>query len=563
MLVRFVLAFLLALAPATVAVAQPSSASLPSVSPSDGVALAQRLAASSARTSLAVGRPQVAVAPDGSYAIAYEAFVQAQPLDEWRVRVQRFAADGRSLGAPITFEPEDVCLGTDVWNSDFLAHVELEYGPDGTLYVAMLHGGLRDLFNGFQQGSETVLGVIAPDGRVVDLNPANDRCVQYKPTFDGLSEEANPRIALTERDILLVQDGRFTLGGGGEPEVDNSVMHVVVDGVVAPFSQQSITTVPEVMMHPGDPFSRQEVHTSPDVAAADRNVQLVWQRCPYQFVVQNQQVVAQLQSCRVAGRRATVANGTASLVGSEVILSDAPAGTFSIAPSIAGNVSGQRVVVWADTRTGTQGDVFAQRLDASGQPVGGNVRVSDGSGQIYARPEVAVRPNGAFAVAWTDTASTGLGAFVRRYDQTGQPLGPPERLGSAETGLPAIAAWRDDYLIAWLSRASNGTVTLFSSVDGQPVDAETDEGVPAPLELAAYPNPTPGRATLTFGLAEAAPVRLAVYDLLGRAVRRLDGPRAAGTHALSLDLSRLPAGVYVVRLEIGGRIETQRLTVTR
>ncbi|MEO0857672.1 MAG: T9SS type A sorting domain-containing protein, partial [Bacteroidota bacterium] len=79
----------------------------------------------------------------------------------------------------------------------------------------------------------------------------------------------------------------------------------------------------------------------------------------------------------------------------------------------------------------------------------------------------------------------------------------------------------------------------------------------------AYPNPTPGRATLTFGLAEAAPVRLAVYDLLGRTVRRLDSPRAAGTHAISLDLSRLPAGVYVVRLETAGRIETRRLTVTR
>ncbi|MEL6443670.1 MAG: T9SS type A sorting domain-containing protein [Bacteroidota bacterium] len=563
MFVRVALALLLVLTPASVAVAQQPSALPSSTTPSDAMALAQRLAASSSRTSLAVGRPQVAVAPDGSYAIAYEAFVQAQPLDEWRVRVQRFAADGRSLGAPITFEPEDVCLGTDIWNSDYLAQVELEYGPDGTLYVAMLHGGLRDLFNGFQQGSETVLGVIAPDGRVVDLNPGTDRCVQYKPTFDGLSEEANPRIALTERDILLVQDGRFSLGGGGDPEVDNSVMHVVVGGVVAPFSQQSITTVPEVMMHPGDPFSQQEIHTSPDVAAAGRNVQLVWQRCPYQFVVQSQQVIAQLQSCRVAGRRATVANGTASLAGSEVILSDAPTGTFSLAPSVSGNGSGQRVAVWADTRTGTQGDIFAQRLDASGQPVGGNVQVSNGSGQIYARPEVAVRPNGAFAVAWTDTASTGLRAFVRRYDQTGQPLGPAEQLGSAETGLPAIAAWRDDYLVAWLNRASNGTVTLFSTIDGQPVDAESDEGVPAPLELAAYPNPTPGRATLTFGLAEAAPVRLAVYDLLGRTVRRLDSPRAAGTHAISLDLSRLPAGVYVVRLETAGRIETRRLTVTR
>ncbi len=39
--------------------------------------------------------------------------------------------------------------------------------------------------------------------------------------------------------------------------------------------------------------------------------------------------------------------------------------------------------VWADTRTGLAGDIFSQRFDASGQPLGGNLHISAGEGEIY------------------------------------------------------------------------------------------------------------------------------------------------------------------------------------
>jgi len=78
------------------------------------------------------------------------------------------------------------------------------------------------------------------------------------------------------------------------------------------------------------------------------------------------------------------------------------------------------------------------------------------------------------------------------------------------------------------------------------------------------PNPTAGRTTVRYALAEAQEVQLIVVDLLGREVARLaDGPQRAGDHEAAFDASGLPSGLYIVHLRAGDTVQTQRLTVTR
>ena len=82
--------------------------------------------------------------------------------------------------------------------------------------------------------------------------------------------------------------------------------------------------------------------------------------------------------------------------------------------------------------------------------------------------------------------------------------------------------------------------------------------------VAVSPNPFRSRATLRFTLEEAGPIRLAVYDALGREVAVLaEGPAEAGVHAAALDGSGLASGVYVWRLVAGGGVQTGRLTLVR
>ena len=83
------------------------------------------------------------------------------------------------------------------------------------------------------------------------------------------------------------------------------------------------------------------------------------------------------------------------------------------------------------------------------------------------------------------------------------------------------------------------------------------------LRLVTAPNPTRGRATVAFGVAEAADVRVSVYDALGREVAVLaEGPFTAGRHDVALDAAALPSGVYVVRVD-GPEVRTARITVVR
>ena len=92
-------------------------------------------------------------------------------------------------------------------------------------------------------------------------------------------------------------------------------------------------------------------------------------------------------------------------------------------------------------------------------------------------------------------------------------------------------------------------------------------GAAAPDDFAllpAYPNPFDATATLRYHLPEAATARLAVYDLLGRTVwtHTVEG-QEAGTHAVAFDARALASGVYVVRFEAGGVVQTQRMTRVR
>lgn len=66
-----------------------------------------------------------------------------------------------------------------------------------------------------------------------------------------------------------------------------------------------------------------------------------------------------------------------------------------------------------------------------------------------------------------------------------------------------------------------------------------------------------------FDLAEAGPVRLVVYDVLGPAVAVLvDEERAAGRYEVGFDGRGLAAGLYLVRLHAGPLAMTRRLVLS-
>ncbi len=112
---------------------------------------------------------------------------------------------------------------------------------------------------------------------------------------------------------------------------------------------------------------------------------------------------------------------------------------------------------------------------------------------------------------------------------------------------------------------TNGVVGSVSSPLVWRVDTATDvdgEVVPSSFRLEApYPNPFSTTTRISYVLEAPSPVRLTVYDLLGREVVRLaEGLQPAGPHAVVLDGTGLPDGLYLIRLDAGGRVQTRAVT---
>lgn len=85
------------------------------------------------------------------------------------------------------------------------------------------------------------------------------------------------------------------------------------------------------------------------------------------------------------------------------------------------------------------------------------------------------------------------------------------------------------------------------------------------LALSARPNPAVGNVRLSYELDDEAQVRLSLVDLLGREVAVVqDQTERAGPHRPEVDVSGLPAGVYVAVLTVDGeRRASTTVTVVR
>jgi len=127
-------------------------------------------------------------------------------------------------------------------------------------------------------------------------------------------------------------------------------------------------------------------------------------------------------------------------------------------PDVSCGAGGEFVVTWDDGRNGNW-DVYGQRYDAEGDPVGQNFRVNDDGGSAdQLGSGVAVNKYGEFVVVWTDGRSGEGDVYARRYDAGGTAQGPSFRLSDVSTGAqlnPAIEARPDGgYWVAWADARS-------------------------------------------------------------------------------------------------------------
>jgi extracellular elastinolytic metalloproteinase len=117
----------------------------------------------------------------------------------------------------------------------------------------------------------------------------------------------------------------------------------------------------------------------------------------------------------------------------------------------------------------------------------------------------------------------------------------------------------------------NGFPTVNNIVQGfdlppqtKVVTLSTNNGASAASSLEAFPNPAQDRLTVRTQLGSAAPIQVAVLDLLGKTVLTATVPTAQMQQAgVELNTSRLSTGIYVVRVTTTEGNFTTKVTIQR
>ncbi len=153
-------------------------------------------------------------------------------------------------------------------------------------------------------------------------------------------------------------------------------------------------------------------------------------------------------------------------------------------PSIAALNDGGYVVVWdSNGQDGSNQGVFAQRYDASGTAIGGEIQVNTETANAQDDAMVVALADGGFAVVWTSMNQDGnnAGIFGQRYDASGNPAGAEFQVNTETFNMqenPDIAALDGGgFVVTWESQNQDGSAT---GVYGQRYDAS---GNPAGTEF--------------------------------------------------------------------------------
>ena len=80
-----------------------------------------------------------------------------------------------------------------------------------------------------------------------------------------------------------------------------------------------------------------------------------------------------------------------------------------------------------------------------------------------------------------------------------------------------------------------------------------------------YPNPARQQAKLEVAVRESQPVRIELYDVLGRHIRTIHDQELSGqrTRRVRIETRALSSGLYFVRVKGSNFTKTRRLTVVR
>jgi hypothetical protein len=140
-------------------------------------------------------------------------------------------------------------------------------------------------------------------------------------------------------------------------------------------------------------------------------------------------------------------------LGSNFKVNDDGIGNDQRSPTIACDPAGNFCAAWMDARNADY-DIYGQRYDSEGDPLGGNFVVNDdGVGSVQKSPSVEFLADGSLWIAWADSRSGDYDIYAQQFDPEGMRVGNNVKVnddpGLATQEDPSIGGARKGMLISW------------------------------------------------------------------------------------------------------------------
>jgi hypothetical protein len=253
-------------------------------------------------------------------------------------------------------------------------------------------------------------------------------------------------------------------------------------------------------------------------------------------------------------------------------------------PAIAVDGSGNFVITWYDYRNGNY-DIYAQRYNFLGTPLGPNFKMNDDPGSSSQRyPAIAMDSPGNFVITWQDYRSDYSDIYVQKYNSSGNPVGSNYLISKYqyhpfEQLAPAVAVNNSDIYFAWMDDHRGSWDIYAKVVDWTWTEVKEDQNanLPNSFELYQnYPNPFNPSTTIPFSLKVQGStfkvpisITLKIYNILGQLVKTVvneeklpegyrviwNGENDAGKEVAS--------GIYFYQLKIKDHVTTKKMILLR
>lgn len=287
-----------------------------------------------------------------------------------------------------------------------------------------------------------------------------------------------------------------------------------------------------------------------------------------------------------------VGTGLPSIAGSSTVF-----GTFG-----GGSIGGTKLELEADAAIATtgQGDVqaaiYSNATTGVAKSLGGGAAISldgtvnpvydaTGAYALFANTRIAYKQSATGLSGNPGNANGGgAGSDALEYEFDRTALGLPSGASLVKVFVAYVsgdAYWSSDFIpeSAGNGKDSGGLYNIGFSPDFTDqtrfpgtqaaslnlVVLSSRQADDAVVAMSVFPNPSAGESTITYQVKDAAqPVAVRVTDLLGRDVRTLlDAKQSVGLHNLSVATGDLSRGTYLVRVQVGDKVATRRLSVAQ